>query len=104
MQPLVIIPARFGSVRFPGKPLTPLTAPGGATRPLIEWTWRAGAAAVGADHTVIATDDPRIAAAAREFGARWVMTDPDLRNGTERCAAALDTAPRQLSLLDAASA
>lgn len=96
MQPLVIVPARFASVRFPGKPLEVLTARNGARRTLVEWTWRAGAAAVGAERCVIATDDPRIAAVAEACGARWVMTDPELRNGTERCAAALallDEAP-----------
>lgn len=91
VQPLVIIPARFGSVRYPGKPLINLTARDGTTRSLIEWTWRAGVAAVGTERAVIATDDQRIADAAQAFGARWVMTDPALRNGTERCAAALDT-------------
>jgi len=89
MQPLVIIPARFASVRFPGKPLCPLTAVDGITRPLVEWTWRAAAAAVGAEAVCIATEDARIADAAHAFGARVVLTDPDLRNGTERCAAAM---------------
>lgn len=90
MQPLVIVPARYASVRFPGKPLEPLTAPDGTSRTLVEWTWRAGVAAVGADRCIIATDDARIADVAAACGARWVMTDPVLRNGTERCAAALD--------------
>lgn len=89
VRPLVIIPARHASVRFPGKPLCPLTAPGGTARPLVEWTWRAAVAAVGFDQVCIATDDARIADAARAFGARVALTDPDLRNGTERCAAAL---------------
>ena len=89
MQPLVIIPARHASVRFPGKPLCPLAAPDGTTRPLVEWTWRAAVAAVGVHNVCIATDDSRIADAAHAFGARIALTDPDLRNGTERCAAAL---------------
>lgn len=89
MQPLIMIPARYASVRFPGKPLIPITARSGTTRTLLEWTWRAGVAAVGADRVVIATDDERIGAAASQFGADWVMTDSALGNGTERCAAAL---------------
>ncbi|MES2491947.1 MAG: 3-deoxy-manno-octulosonate cytidylyltransferase [Pseudomonadota bacterium] len=89
MQPLVIIPARFASVRFPGKPLFRLTSSEGISRPLVEWTWRAAVAAVGSPATCIATDDERIADAARAFGARVVLTDRDLRNGTERCAAAV---------------
>lgn len=90
MDALVIIPARFGSSRFPGKPLIPLTAPGGVSRPLIEWTWRAAVAAVGAEAVVVATDDSRIAAVVEQFGGRAVLTAPDLNNGTERCAAALE--------------
>ena len=94
MTPLVIIPARFGSSRFPGKPLVPITSRGGVSRPLIEWSWRAAVAAVGEDAVIVATDDDRIAAVVNGFGGRSVMTSPDLRNGTERCAAAV----RQLGL------
>lgn len=88
MQALVIIPARFASHRFPGKPLVRLTSPGGTERPLIEWTWRAAIAAVGPEAVVVATDDARIIAAVEGFGGRAVMTAPELANGTERCAAA----------------
>ena len=89
MTPLIIIPARFGSSRFPGKPLVPITSRGGVSRPLIEWSWRAAVAAVGGDAVIVATDDDRIAAVVNGFGGRSVMTSPDLRNGTERCAAAV---------------
>ncbi len=94
MTPLVIIPARYGSSRLPGKPLVPITSRGGVSRPLIEWSWRAAVAAVGEDAVIVATDDDRIAALVSGFGGRSVMTSPDLRNGTERCAAAV----RQLGL------
>ena len=91
MDALVIIPARFASQRFPGKPLVRLTSPGGVERPLIEWTWRAAVAAVGPEAVVVATDDARIAAVVADFGGQVVMTAPALHNGTERCAAAVET-------------
>lgn len=78
MNPTVIIPARFGSERFPGKPLHMI-----GRRPLIEWTWRA-AMDLGW-HVIIATDDDDIAAVARAFSADVQMTGP-CSNGTERCA------------------
>lgn len=91
MDATVIIPARFASTRFPGKPLVSLTCPKGETRPLIEWSWRAAAAAVGSEAVVVATDDERIKAVVEGFGGRAVMTSCELRNGTERCAAAVET-------------
>jgi 3-deoxy-manno-octulosonate cytidylyltransferase (CMP-KDO synthetase) len=76
----VVIPARHGASRLPGKPL--LTIHG---RPLIQWVWecarRSGAASV-----VIATDDSRIGAAAQGFGAECVMTAPEHASGTDRVA------------------
>lgn len=90
MQVLVVIPARYGSSRLPGKPLAPITSQCGTCRTLIEWTWRAGVAAVGPERTIVATDDGRIATEVERFGGRAVLTDPALRNGTERCAAAVN--------------
>lgn len=99
---VIIIPARYASSRYPGKPLAPLRGDDGTTRPLIEWSWRAAKAAaeaatgptadgsVSIARIVIATDDERIAETARGFGAEVVMTPGSCRNGTERCAAALD--------------
>ncbi|ABD25728.1 3-deoxy-manno-octulosonate cytidylyltransferase [Novosphingobium aromaticivorans DSM 12444] len=89
MKVLVVIPARYGSHRFPGKPLHPLRRHDGSAAPLIEWTWRAGVAAAGAENVVFATDDERIARVAKGFGARVALTPEGCRNGTERCAAAL---------------
>lgn len=83
---LVVIPARYESTRFPGKPLVKLNGPGGVERPLIEWSWRAATAAVGAENAIVATDDNRIADEVRRFGGRVELTPSDLRNGTERCA------------------
>lgn len=76
----VVIPARFASTRFPGKPLVTL-----AGRPMIRHVWER-ALASGAAEVLVATDDERIAAAARAFGAAVVMTRVDHASGTERIA------------------
>jgi 3-deoxy-manno-octulosonate cytidylyltransferase (CMP-KDO synthetase) len=76
----VVIPARYASTRFPGKPLAAL---GG--RPMLAHV-HAGALASGAATVVVATDDQRIAAAAQGFGADVAMTSPDHASGTERVA------------------
>lgn len=87
--PCIIIPARFASTRFPGKPLVRLTGQRGVQRTLIEWSWRAAAAVEGAGRVIVATDDRRIAAEVERFGGVAVMTPADCANGTERCAAAI---------------
>lgn len=83
---MVIIPARYQSTRFPGKPLVQLVGSGGIKRPLIEWSWRAATASVGVERVIVATDDSRIADEVVRFGGRVEMTPSALRNGTERCA------------------
>ncbi len=88
-QPCIIIPARFASSRFPGKPLARLKGSGGVERSLIEWTWRAARNVVDVAQIVVATDDRRIADEVERFGGTAVMTPTECANGTERCAAAL---------------
>lgn len=88
--PCIIIPARFASSRFPGKPLARLKGAGGAERCLIEWTWRAARKVPGVARLVVATDDQRIVDEVERFGGVAIMTPPECANGTERCAAALD--------------
>jgi 3-deoxy-manno-octulosonate cytidylyltransferase (CMP-KDO synthetase) len=85
----IIVPARYASSRFPGKPLARLRGAGGAERSLIEWTWRAARSVPGIERVVVATDDRRIADEVERFGGVSVMTPPECANGTERCAAAL---------------
>jgi 3-deoxy-manno-octulosonate cytidylyltransferase (CMP-KDO synthetase) len=77
----VIIPARYGSTRFPGKPLVKI-----AGRPLIEHVWRRCRRAKGIEEVIVATDDKRIAQAAIAFGAVACMTSQKHRTGTDRCA------------------
>lgn len=76
----IVIPARYGSLRLPGKPLQPL-----AGRPLIEWVYRR-ARRSSARQVIIATDDERIVEVARAFGALAQLTDAQHRSGTDRIA------------------
>jgi 3-deoxy-manno-octulosonate cytidylyltransferase (CMP-KDO synthetase) len=78
---LAVIPARFGAQRFPGKPLANLWG-----KPMLRHVWERARQARGIDELVIATDDARIANAAREWGARVEMTSPDCASGTDRVA------------------
>lgn len=90
MKTLIVIPARFASSRYPGKPLVELRGASGEARSLVRRSWDAAMAVSGVDRVVVATDDNRISAAVSAFGAEVVMTSPDCANGTERCAEALD--------------
>ena len=78
-----IIPSRFGSSRFPGKPLAML-----AGKPLVAWVVEAVQKAKGLDDVLVATDDERIVAAVREHGGKAVMTPSELPSGTDRIACA----------------
>lgn len=90
MSVLIVIPARYASTRYPGKPLVDLTGAMGAKRSLIERSWRAATQVQDVDRVVVATDDVRIQEAAQAFGAEVVMTSTTCVNGTERCAEAHD--------------
>ncbi|MBI5211092.1 MAG: 3-deoxy-manno-octulosonate cytidylyltransferase [Elusimicrobia bacterium] len=74
----VIIPARWGSTRFPGKVLAPL---GG--RPIVEWCYRAAVRAAVGD-VAVATDDLKVLQAVRGFGGRAVLTSKKAASGTDR--------------------
>ncbi|MEM7239140.1 MAG: manno-octulosonate cytidylyltransferase [Pseudomonadota bacterium] len=91
MSVVVMIPARYASVRYPGKPLVPLTGADGQAKTLIERSWEAARAAGGIDEIYVTTDDERIRAASEGFGARVAMTSEECANGTERCAEAIET-------------
>ena len=76
----VVIPARFGASRLPGKPLLIV-----GDRPLIQWVWEC-ARASGAASVIVATDDVRIFDSARGFGADCLMTSARHASGTDRIA------------------
>lgn len=90
MRVLIIIPARFESTRYPGKPLVMLKGARGEARSLIHRSWQAAQQVNGVARVVVATDDDRIRDAAEGFGAEVVMTSSACGNGTERCSEALD--------------
>ncbi len=88
MPVLIVIPARYASSRYPGKPLVSLAGASGDARTLIERSWRAAKSVSGVDRVAVATDDDRIRQEAERIGAEVVMTSEDCANGTERCAEA----------------
>ena len=77
----LVIPARWGSTRFPGKPLHLL-----AGKPLIQHVWERSLQAREITRVLIATDDSRICQSAKDFGAEVIMTSPDHPSGTDRIA------------------
>ena len=89
MNVAILIPARFESSRYPGKPLVALKGASGVAKPLIQRSYEAAVRVAGASSVHVVTDDLRIADQAAGFGAAVVMTSSECRNGTERCAEAL---------------
>ena len=81
MNILGIIPARFGSTRFPGKPLVDIDG-----KSMIQRVYEQCKKAGLLSRVVIATDDERIMAHVREFGGNVMMTSPQHISGTDRCA------------------
>lgn len=81
MRTTIIIPARYASTRFPGKPLAQLWG-----KPLLQHVYERSRQAQLADRVIVATDDDRIAAVARAFGAEVALTRPDHPSGTDRVA------------------
>ncbi len=79
---LIVIPARYGSSRFPGKVIYPIKG-----KPMLQYVWES-AKAVGLPEVdvVIATDDERVARVVETFGGRVVMTSSDCQSGSDRCA------------------
>ena len=90
MKTVVIIPARYSSVRFPGKPLKMLSVGDIQKKTLIQLSWEAACKIDNVEEVFVATDDERIRIEAQSFGAKVVMTSKDCKNGTERCAEAID--------------
>ncbi|MBX2966892.1 MAG: 3-deoxy-manno-octulosonate cytidylyltransferase [Cyclobacteriaceae bacterium] len=80
----VVIPARYQSSRFPGKPLVKINGV-----PMIERTWRQCVQAVDVSQVIIATDDERIESYCRSIGAQVEMTPEDCLTGTDRVAVLL---------------
>lgn len=92
---LAVIPARFAAQRFPGKPLAMLWG-----KPMLQHVWERARAAKGIDELVIATDDDRIANAARTWGATVAMTSPACTSGTDRVAQVAKRRPKAAIVLN----
>lgn len=93
MDACIVIPARYASTRYPGKPLAMLRGASGIPRSLIERSVMAArAASQGQIPIFVATDDDRIEAEARRIGADVIRTSDTCRNGTERVAEAIERA------------
>jgi 3-deoxy-manno-octulosonate cytidylyltransferase (CMP-KDO synthetase) len=94
MQQVAIIPARFGSSRFPGKPLALILG-----KPLIQWVYERALQVKDLDGVWVATDDGRIRDCVESFGGRVVMTREDHPSGSDRLAEAaglLNLAPEDI--------
>ena len=89
MNAVILIPARFASSRYPGKPLVDLRGAGGTPKPLIQRSVEAARRVRGVSGVFVVTDDERIAEACAPSKVGVIMTSPECRNGTERCAEAL---------------
>lgn len=85
MKILGIIPSRYGSTRFPGKPLAEIRG-----KPMIWRVYEQSVRSEKLDKVIVATDDERIAGAVRKRGGEAVMTSANHKNGTERCVEALE--------------
>jgi len=82
---IAIIPSRFGSKRFRGKPLALIK-----NKPMIQWVYEQAKNAKTIDQVVVATDDERIFDTVNSFGGKVLMTSSSLRSGTDRVAQAAD--------------
>ena len=81
MRCVGVIPARYSSTRFPGKPLALIK-----DKPMIQWVYTAASEATHLDHVLVATDDERIFEAVRDFGGLAQMTSAGHQSGTDRIA------------------
>jgi 3-deoxy-manno-octulosonate cytidylyltransferase (CMP-KDO synthetase) len=89
MNAIILIPARYASSRYPGKPLVEIRGASGTAKPLIVRSVEAARRVRGVSAVFVVTDDDRIADVCTGQGVGVIMTSPECRNGTERCAEAL---------------
>ena len=89
MNVTILIPARYQSSRYPGKPLVELKGAGGTAKPLIQRSVEAARRVPGVSGVYVVTDDERIAQGCAPARVGVIMTSPECRNGTERCAEAV---------------
>jgi 3-deoxy-manno-octulosonate cytidylyltransferase (CMP-KDO synthetase) len=78
---ICIIPARFESIRLPGKPLIPI-----AGKPLLQWVWEAASNSTTLSRVIIATDQDKICDLCKKIGAEYLLTPNDIQSGSDRVA------------------
>jgi 3-deoxy-manno-octulosonate cytidylyltransferase (CMP-KDO synthetase) len=88
MPVLAVIPARYASTRFPGKPLAVI-----AGKPMVQRVWEQTRLCPAVQDVLVATDDPRIAEVVQGFGGQVLMTRPDHPTGTDRLAEVAERVP-----------
>lgn len=94
MKNIIVIPARFGSSRLPGKPLAQING-----HSLLYRVWMLAKNAQNIDEVFIATDDQRIQKHAQDFGAQVLMTDPNYPTGTDRIYGAIEQLPQRPEII-----
>ncbi|MCH9825782.1 MAG: NTP transferase domain-containing protein, partial [Alphaproteobacteria bacterium] len=99
MKTVVLIPARYASTRYPGKPLANLRQKDGGEKSLIQMSYEAASQINGASDVYVVTDDTRIREASEAFGAKVIMTSPERENGTARVAEAVEVAALDADLI-----
>ena len=99
MKTVVLIPARYASTRYPGKPLAALRQKDGSTKSLIQMSYEAASRIKGVSGVYVVTDDARIREASEAFGAPVIMTSPARENGTARVAEAVEVAALDADLI-----
>jgi len=94
MKVLGIIPARYASTRFPGKPLASICG-----KPMIEWTYERAVQSNLISDLIVATDDKRIESAVKQFGGQAFMTKSEHLTGTDRCAEVVNLLDRDYDIV-----
>ena len=95
MKPIAVIPSRYASVRFPGKPLAPI-----AGKPMVQHVYERCVESGAFARVFVATDDDRIAQAVRGFGGDVAMTSPSCPSGTDRVAEVAKAIPHAQVLVN----
>lgn len=93
MNILAVIPARYNSQRFPGKPLVKI-----GDRPMVQWVYEAAKSCSAFSKVVVATDDQRIADCVRSFGGEVEMTHSGHATGTDRVAEVAERYPQMTAV------
>ncbi len=99
MKTAIIIPARFASQRFMGKPLVQLRGASGQSKTLIQRTWEAALLVENIAQLIVTSDDQRILDHAKGFGADVMISSGQAQNGTERCAELVDQLDPDIDLI-----